>query len=192
MWVGGLRRRRGVGPAQAAEAAAALLQMHSAGSSKGSEAEAAPQSPLASTCTTAALVAAGRPVLAASHPIYRPQALHTPAAPAALMQQKQQQSAVAAAPRQHPAICKPPATAATAAPPAASQLALQLLPLVPPPASLDTGIVSADVLAQARAWLSAVLAQQEQERRLVEQCTRVLLLQALQREQQRRLAAGRG
>lgn len=108
------------------------------------------------------------------------------------MQQKQQQSAVAAAPRQHPAICKPPATAATAAPPAASQLALQLLPLVPPPASLDTGIVSADVLAQARAWLSAVLAQQEQERRLVEQCTRVLLLQALQREQQRRLAAGRG
>ncbi|KAI7835667.1 hypothetical protein COHA_010406 [Chlorella ohadii] len=41
-------------------------------------------------------------------------------------------------------------------------------------------------LAQAHAWLAAVLAQQEQERQWVEQYNRLLLLKALQQEQEQR------
>ncbi|KAL4423409.1 hypothetical protein ABPG77_009987 [Micractinium sp. CCAP 211/92] len=194
-------------PAQAVEAAAALLQMHSAGSSHGSEAAGAaqpagappagaPPSPLASTCTTAAAAAeaAGSTpaALAGSHPIFRPQPLQTHAAPA-VAQQQQQQQAAAAPVLQPPTGCSPQFGAGAAALPAAYQPSpLQVLPLTQPPSSAGAGGVPPGALAQARAWLAGVLAQQEQERRLLEQYHRLLLLQALQEEHQRRLAAGLG
>lgn len=175
-------------PAHAAEAAAALLQMHSTGSNRGIDAEAVPPSPLASTGAAAGPVAAaaGAPEPAAtpgSHTIYRPQPVHTIADLAFI--QQQQQPATASMQQEQPR-----AVSGLAA--ATCQPALQLLPLAAPASSADTAVLPPEALAQARAWLASVLAQQEQERRLVEQCNRLLLLQALHQEQRRRLAAGLG
>lgn len=171
-----------------AEAAQALLDMHCSASPVSSQSE---QLPLGrSVCSDVEDAAGPRrpakraaspptpPASAIQHPIYRPVAVQQqPAAgmpvPVAFCPQSTLQALAASQ------ACAPAAEL-----PAPLPLSSAAQPAAP-------GSLPASALAQAHAWLAAVLAQQQQERQMVEQYNRLLLLQALQQEQeqQRRLMA---
>lgn len=182
-----------------AEAAQALLDMHCSASPVSSQSE---QLPLGHThCSDvedaagpkrAAKRAASPPTppagAAVQHPIYRP----TPMPAAALLAQQQQQPATG---MPVPAAFRPQSTlqALAASQPCAAAAELPaVLPLSGAAQPAAASGLPASALAQAHAWLAAVLAQQQQERQWVEQYNRLLLLQALQQEQeqqQRMMAA---
>lgn len=182
-----------------AEAAQALLDMHCSASPVSSQSE---QLPLGHThCSDvedaagpkrAAKRAASPPTppagAAVQHPIYRP----TPVPAAALLAHQQQQQPATGMPV--PAAFRPQSTlqALAASQPCAAAAELPaVLPLSGAAQPAAASGLPASALAQAHAWLAAVLAQQQQERQWVEQYNRLLLLQALQQEQeqQQRLMA---
>lgn len=174
-----------------AEAAQALLDMHCSASPVSSQSE---QMPLCHSSDAedaagpqrAPKRAASPPTLPAAavqHPIYRPAPLHA----AALLAQRQQQQPAAGVPV--PAAFCPQAalqSLAVSQPSAAAPELPAPLPLSGTAQPAAAGGLPPTALAQAHAWLAAVLAQQEQERQWVEQYNRLLLLKALQQEQEQR------
>lgn len=177
-----------------AEAAQALLDMHCSASPVSSQSE---QLPLGHThCSDvedaagpkrAAKRAASPPTppagAAVQHPIYRP----TPVPAAALLAHQQQQQPATGMPV--PAAFRPQSTLqalAASQPCAAAGELPAVLPLSSAAQPAAASGLPSLALAQAHAWLAAVLAQQQQERQWVEQYNRLLLLQALQQEQEQR------
>ncbi|EFN56670.1 expressed protein [Chlorella variabilis] len=173
---------------RAEEAAQALLEMHSGSSLESSLSEQLPLTSRGASPDRDPAAAAAPPprrggaqpafpapapaAAAVPYPVYRPTPVHGAMDPTA-------------------GLLAPWFVAPAAAAPVAP--ALPLLPPAPrlrggcpPPAAACGAGVDAGVLAQAHRWLASVLAQQEQERRYLEQYNHLLLLQAMQQEQARR------
>ncbi|PRW50817.1 VIVIPAROUS1 isoform A [Chlorella sorokiniana] len=171
-----------------AEAAQALLEMHCSASPVSSQSEQMRLGHSSDVDDAAGPKRAAKraaspptpPTEPAHHPIYRPAAVLG----AALLAQQQQQQPAAGVPVPA-AFCTQAALQSLASQPCAASAELPApLPLSSTAQPAAAGSLPANALAQAHAWLAAVLAQQQQERKWVEQYNRLLLLQALQQEQE--------